>query len=246
MRQDPLLALAVRLQMDIARGHRRAALQRASSASQSSATAGCSGRSARQAAARPHCVVTLEARAAPPSGAESEQLECRCPTPRSSSRRASGCACLRRTTPPTTWLTATRDRLPRAARRRPCRRGCSCRHCSTPRSRLGQYNRIVAVWGTTQLSLHDFFGCADNLFLLRHLCSSGHGAWGQCVPCWGASKTPRVKQIRAGMPAQPPQMPSPKSTLDLGQGGRFAEGSGKRRKIWPRGRFGLIFGANPI
>ena len=145
VRQDPLLALAVRLQMDIARGHRRAALPRASSASPSSATAGCSGRSARQAAARPHCVVTLEARAAPPSGAESEQLECRCPTPRSSSRRASGCACLRRTTPPTTWLTATRDRLPRAARRRPCRRGCSCRHCSTPRSRLRQYNRIVAV-----------------------------------------------------------------------------------------------------
>ena len=146
---SPLLALAVPLQMDIARGHRRAPLPRASSASQSSATAGCSGRSARQAAARPHCVVTLEARAAPPSGAESRQLECRCPTPRSSSRRASGCACLRRTTPPTTWLTATRDRLPRAARRRPCRRGCSCRHCSTPRSRLGctlgQYNRIVAV-----------------------------------------------------------------------------------------------------
>ena len=72
---SPLLALAVPLQMDIARGHRRAALQRASSASQSSATAGCSGRSARQAAARPHCVVTLEARAAPPSGAESEQLQ---------------------------------------------------------------------------------------------------------------------------------------------------------------------------
>ena len=48
-----------------ARGHRRAALPRASSSSQSSATAGCSGRSARQAAARPHCDVTLEARAAP-------------------------------------------------------------------------------------------------------------------------------------------------------------------------------------
>ena len=96
------------------------------------------------------------------------------------------------------------------------------------------------------LSLHDFFGCADNLFLLSHLCSSGHGAWGQCVPCWGASKTPQINRISAGMPAQPPQMPSPKSTLDLGQGGRFAEGSGKRRKIWPRGRFGLIFGAKPI
>eukprot|EP00964_Phaeocystis_antarctica_P114935 scaffold78886_cov57-Phaeocystis_antarctica.AAC.1 len=26
---------------------------------------------------------------------------------------------------------------------------------------------------------------------------------------------------------------------------RFAEGSGKRRKIWPRGWFGLIFGAKP-
>ena len=48
------------------------------------------------------------------------------------------------------------------------------------------------------------------------------------------------------MPAQLPQMPSPRSTLDLGQGGRFAEGSGKRRKVWPRGRFGLIFGAKPI
>ena len=82
--------------------------------------------------------------------------------------------------------------------------------------------------------------------LKSHLCSSGHGAWGQCVPCWGAAKTARGKQIRAGMPAQPPQMPSPKSTLFLSQGGRFAEGSGKRRKIWPRGRFGLIFGAKPI
>ena len=47
------------------RSSRRAALPRASSSSQSSATAGCSGRSARQAAARPHCDVTLEARAAP-------------------------------------------------------------------------------------------------------------------------------------------------------------------------------------
>ena len=102
------------------------------------------------------------------------------------------------------------------------------------------------IGGTTQSSLHDFFGCADNLFLLSHLCSSGHGAWGQCVPCWGASKTPQINRISAGMPAQPPQMPSPKSTLDSGQGGRLAEGSGKRRKIWPRGRFGLIFGANPI
>ena len=28
--------------------------------------------------------------------------------------------------------------------------------------------------------------------------------------------------------------------------GRFAERSGKRRNIWPRGWFGLIFGAKPI
>ena len=120
---------------------------------------------------------------------------------------------------------------------------------NSPKVYHGNENEVLFgtfIGGTTQSSLHDFFGCADNLFLLSHLCSSGHGAWGQCVPCWGASKTPRGKQIRAGMPAQPPQMPSPKSTLDLGQGGRFAEGSGKRRKIWPRGRFGLIFGANPI
>ena len=101
-------------------------------------------------------------------------------------------------------------------------------------------------WVTTRFSLHDFLGSAENVFRLSQLCSSGHGAWGQCVPCRGAAKTARGKQIRAGMPAQLPQMPSPKSTLDLGQGGRFAEGSGKRRKIWPRGRFGLIFGAKPI
>jgi hypothetical protein len=36
------------------------------------------------------------------------------------------------------------------------------------------------------------------------------------------------------------------SIPDLSQGGRFEEASGKRRKIWPRGRFGLIFGAKPI
>eukprot|EP00964_Phaeocystis_antarctica_P047648 scaffold27576_cov75-Phaeocystis_antarctica.AAC.2 len=68
---SPLLALAVPLQMDIARGHRRAALQRASSASQSSATAGCSGRSARQAAARPHCVLRPPARSPSSSSAGS-------------------------------------------------------------------------------------------------------------------------------------------------------------------------------
>ena len=71
-----------------ARGHRRAALPRASNSSQSSATAGCSERSARQAAARPHCVVTLEARAAPPSGAESEQLQRGVAARRRAARRA--------------------------------------------------------------------------------------------------------------------------------------------------------------
>ena len=49
-----------------------------------------------------------------------------------------------------------------------------------------------------------------------------------------------------GLPAQLPKTQVSFSTLDMSQGGRFAEGSGKRRKIWPRGRFGLIFGANPI
>jgi hypothetical protein len=99
---------------------------------------------------------------------------------------------------------------------------------------------------TTRLSLHDFLGSAENVFLLSQLCSSGHGAWGQCVPCWGAAKTARGKQIRAGMPARLPKCRAQKAPLILGQGGRFAEGSGKRRKIWPRGRFGLIFGAKPI
>ena len=49
-----------------------------------------------------------------------------------------------------------------------------------------------------------------------------------------------------GLPAQLPKTQVSFSTLDLGQGGRFAEGSGQRRKIWPRGRFGTIFGAKPI
>ena len=71
------------------------------------------------------------------------------------------------------------------------------------------------IGGTTQLSLHDFFGCADNLFLLSHLCSSGHGAWGQCVPCWGASKTPNTKQIMVGLPAQLPKTQVSFSTLNF-------------------------------
>ena len=83
-------------------------------------------------------------------------------------------------------------------------------------------------------------------FFLLNLCSSGHGAWGQCVPCWGASKPPNTKQIMVDLPAQLPKTCLRLSILDLSQGGRFAEGSGKRRKIWPRGRFGLIFGAKPI
>jgi len=48
------------------------------------------------------------------------------------------------------------------------------------------------------------------------------------------------------LPARLPKCRAQKAPLILGQGGRFAEGSGKRRKIWPRGRFGLIFGAKPI
>ena len=52
--------------------------------------------------------------------------------------------------------------------------------------------------------------------------------------------------IMVDLPARLPKTCLRLSTLDLSQGGRFAEGSGKRRKIWPRGRFGLIFGANPI
>ena len=48
----------------------------------------------------------------------------------------------------------------------------------------------------------------------------------------------------SGLPARLPKPYLRLSTLDLSQGGRFAEGSGKRREIWPRGRFGLIFWAH--
>jgi hypothetical protein len=41
----------------------------------------------------------------------------------------------------------------------------------------------------------------------------------------------------SGLPARLPKPYLRLSTLDLSQGGRFAEGSGKRREIWPRGRF---------
>ena len=67
---------------------------------------------------------------------------------------------------------------------------------------LRRVRSAALCWVTTQLSQHDLFGCADNLFLLSHLCSSGHGAWGQCVPCWGASKTPKFKQIMVDLPVQ--------------------------------------------
>ena len=48
------------------------------------------------------------------------------------------------------------------------------------------------------------------------------------------------------VPAQLPKTQVRLSTLDLSQGGRFEVGSGKHHKNGPRGRFGLIFGANPI
>jgi len=82
----------------------------------------------------------------------------------------------------------------------------------------------ILVGVTTRLSLHDFLGSAANVFLLSQLCSSGHGAWGQCVSCRGAAKTARFKQIRAGMPARLPKCRAQKAPLILGQGGRFAEG----------------------
>ena len=40
-------------------------------------------------------------------------------------------------------------------------------------------------------------------------------------------------------------MPSQQAPLILGKGGRFAEGSEKRRKIWPRGRLGSSLVLNP-
>jgi len=75
--------------------------------------------------------------------------------------------------------------------------------------------------------IHDFFGCADNRFSLSHLCSSGHGAWGQCVPCWGASKTLRVKQIMVGIPAQLPKTQVSFSTLNFEPSWAFCGGFGK-------------------
>ena len=59
-------------------------------------------------------------------------------------------------------------------------------------------------------------------------------------------KPPEYRWIIVDLPARLPKCRAQKAPLILGQGGRFAEGSGKRRKIWPRGRFGLIFGAKPI
>ena len=85
----------------------------------------------------------------------------------------------------------------------------------------------------------------------------GLGA-GQCVRCavpgampGGAAKTARGasrKQIRLqGRYARPKCRAQKAPLIWAKEGGRFAEGSGKRRKIYlPRGRFGLIFGAKPI
>jgi hypothetical protein len=47
-------------------------------------------------------------------------------------------------------------------------------------------------------------------------------------------KPPDSRWIIVDLPARLPKTYLRLSTLDLSQGGRFAEGSGKRRKIWPR------------
>jgi len=54
-------------------------------------------------------------------------------------------------------------------------------------------------------------------------------------------KPPDSRWIIVDLPARLPKTYLRLSTLDLSQGGKK-----KRRKIWPRGRFGLIFGAKPI
>ena len=100
--------------------------------------------------------------------------------------------------------------------------------------------RVLCVWTTGEnngpekqigplgdytdnaVSLHDFFAVDNRI------------------------QTPRAKQIMVDLPAQPPKTCLRLSTLDLSQVGRSAEASGKRRRIWPRGRFGLIFGAKSI
>jgi len=74
------------------------------------------------------------------------------------------------------------------------------------------------------------------------------GLWGSLCMAEELLKPPDSRWIIVDLPARLPKTYLRLSTLDLSQGGRFAEGSGKRRKIWPRGpgRFGLIFGAKPI
>ena len=74
----------------------------------------------------------------------------------------------------------SRDRAPRTV----SNTKTACSHTSSPK-------------GDNTLSLHDFLA-VDNLFLLSHLCSSGHGAWGQCVPYWGASKPPPCQANHGG------------------------------------------------
>ena len=110
---------------------------------------------------------------------------------------------------PSEWARRySRSRVPRAAPRVP-------RAARVNVHRVSDYTRFLLA--------------VDNLFLLSHLCSSGHGAWGQCAPCWGASKPPRVKQIMVDLRAQLPKTCLRLSNLGLSQGGRFAEGSGKRQ-----------------
>ena len=65
--------------------------------------------------------------------------------------------------------------------------------------------------------------------------------------CTIAPKSRKVaKQIMVDLPAQLPKTQVGLSILDLSQGGRVEVGSGKHHKNGPRGRFGLMFDANPI
>ena len=58
--------------------------------------------------------------------------------------------------------------------------------------------------------------------------------------------TPNTKGIMVDLPAQLLKTPLRLNIIGLSQLGRFEVGSGKHHKNGPRGRFGLIFGANPI
>ena len=99
-------------------------------------------------------------------------------------------------------------------------------------------------WGTTRLSPQM---CRKPLPFKPPLLlwPWGLGGTAVCAMLGSCSNSPgQADQGRYARAAAPNA--EPKKHPFLSQGGRFAEGSGKRRKIWPRGRFGLIFGAKPI